>query len=487
MSLSSKVFLSFLLGAVAALVAWIIIDFNGFYRLENLSDVDTLGNIFKQQAFVGATFGLLMGLAMGLVNGINSGSVMLRRRHIIWGGAVGLGGGLLGLLIGQWFFGPIYQTIKQMEMVSALGPLAFVFKVVVRGIGWGFIGLFIGLVQGLPIKSKKAARHGAIGGLIGGLLGGMLFEVVPFILPPLIDNPGVISRGISMTITGASIGLFIGLVETLLKQAWIRVVQGKNEGKEYIISKAQTTIGRDELSDIALFGDRDISPMHALIESSAPGRYVLRDSGNPIGTNVNGQRIQEYLLRDGDNIQIGSMQLEFHEKAGAKYSKPVDSPVKPSIPIPSQSDICPFCGTKKDPITGACACSLGNQAPSAGPGGWGGSVQDQNQPQAPYAASGTGMGPGLSAVGGLYNGQAFKLSPSGTTNIGREAGRDIELSMDSTVSRKHAHIAQENGEFVLYDDGSANGTMVNGMRITRQVISNGDTIEFGNSKFRFDQ
>jgi pSer/pThr/pTyr-binding forkhead associated (FHA) protein len=59
--------------------------------------------------------------------------------------------------------------------------------------------------------------------------------------------------------------------------------------------------------------------------------------------------------------------------------------------------------------------------------------------------------------------------------------------MDSTVSRKHARVENEGGAFVVYDEGSSNGTTVNGVRVTRQQISPGDTVAFGSSMFRFEQ
>jgi pSer/pThr/pTyr-binding forkhead associated (FHA) protein len=155
-----------------------------------------------------------------------------------------------------------------------------------------------------------------------------------------------------MIVTGAAIGLFIGLVETLLKQAWIRVVQGRNEGREYVISKTRTTIGRDELSDIGLFGDQNVMPLHAVIDLAPSGRYLLRDSGNGAGTLVNGQKAPEFTLRDGDLIMVASMKLEFHEKATAsRIPKPVDSAKNP-MRIPVADGICPFCGGRKHPLTG---------------------------------------------------------------------------------------------------------------------------------------
>lgn len=479
MSLNSKVVFSFFLGAFSGMLAWILIDFNGYYRLQPQGGASTFLELFREQALVGVVFGTLVGLAMGFMNGVGTGSASRLRREVLWGAAVGVLGGLLGLLIGQWFFGGFYHNIKGVSGYAVIGPFAFILMVIVRGIGWGFIGLFIGLVQGIPSKSKKAAKHGAIGGLIGGLLGGMLFEIVPYIIPPIITNPGIISRGIGMTVTGASIGLFIGLMQNILKQAWIRVVAGRNEGKEYIISKTRTTIGRDELADIPLFGDMNISQLHAVIDSDIPGRYLLRDAGSASGVAVNNQRMSEQTLHDGDIIQIGKMSLEFHEKAGMKVVKPVDTAAGSSPRLPVDENVCQFCGGRKDPKTGACACSVGSQAP----------ISTNGFPAAPsdnqsYQAL---SGSRIIGVAGAYAGQVFILPQTGDISVGRDSTKNVDLSMDNTVSRNHAHITIVSGVYTVYDDGSSNGTFVNGVKITYRPLESGDTVQFGGSSFRFEK
>jgi len=466
--------MSFLAGTFSAMLAWVVIDFNGVFRIPEGGSSGTFLQLFSQQAFIGAIFGVFVGVAIGLVNGMWSGSGKVMQRDVGWGALVGIAGGLLGLFFGQMFFGLLYKDPRTATSYAAIAPLVFIWDVVIRALGWALIGLFLGLVQGLPSGSGRAARHGAIGGFIGGLIGGSLFEIVPYILPPGTQHPGIISRAISMTVTGASIGFFIGLVENLLKQAWIRVVVGRNEGKEYIISKARTTIGRDELSDVGLFGDRNIAPLQATV-AVENGRHVLHDAGTQIGTSVNSQRVSSHVLRDGDIIEMGSMRLEFHEKATAsKIAMPVDAS-KPQVQIPSMAGICPFCGTKKDPNTGACACAVGAQ-PQPG-------MAPIPQPMGPQV----GGGPRLVGTSGSYAGQAFPISPSGPTSVGREPGRDIQLEMDTTVSRRHARIEVEAGAFVVYDEGSSNGTAVNGMRITRQQLAPGDVVSFGTSAFRFEQ
>lgn len=65
--------------------------------------------------------------------------------------------------------------------------------------------------------------------------------------------------------------------------------------------------------------------------------------------------------------------------------------------------------------------------------------------------------------------------------IGR--GRHNDVSMDSfldpTVSTQHAEIRWEMKAWVLYDMGSLNGSFVNGHRVRRVELRNGDEISLG--------
>ncbi len=68
-----------------------------------------------------------------------------------------------------------------------------------------------------------------------------------------------------------------------------------------------------------------------------------------------------------------------------------------------------------------------------------------------------------------------------SVTCGRHPSSDIFLD-DVTVSRKHAEIKRDDGEFSVQDLGSLNGTFVNRRRVESSPLSNGDEIQIG--KFR---
>lgn len=62
--------------------------------------------------------------------------------------------------------------------------------------------------------------------------------------------------------------------------------------------------------------------------------------------------------------------------------------------------------------------------------------------------------------------------------VGRKVDRDLVIA-DPRVSREHASIIAENGEFFLVDQGSKHGTYVNGERVDRHKLQRNDRLEFG--------
>src|SRR5258705_2788356 len=62
--------------------------------------------------------------------------------------------------------------------------------------------------------------------------------------------------------------------------------------------------------------------------------------------------------------------------------------------------------------------------------------------------------------------------------VGRKVDRELVIP-DPRVSREHAHIVAENGEFYVIDQGSKHGTFVNGERVDRRKLARNDRLEFG--------
>jgi pSer/pThr/pTyr-binding forkhead associated (FHA) protein len=84
----------------------------------------------------------------------------------------------------------------------------------------------------------------------------------------------------------------------------------------------------------------------------------------------------------------------------------------------------------------------------------------------------------LTVTAGPDMGFKFRIKPTAVTQIGRETDNDVVLD-DPAASRHHAQIQFQDGNYVLGDLGSANGTLVNDQRITERALSDGDAIRVG--------
>jgi hypothetical protein len=86
-------------------------------------------------------------------------------------------------------------------------------------------------------------------------------------------------------------------------------------------------------------------------------------------------------------------------------------------------------------------------------------------------------------AGGGRAGESFRPAGERTT-IGRSPDCDIFLD-DVTVSRNHAVLLEEGGEYSVEDQGSLNGTFVNRKRIDRAPLREGDELQVGKYRMTF--
>jgi pSer/pThr/pTyr-binding forkhead associated (FHA) protein len=85
----------------------------------------------------------------------------------------------------------------------------------------------------------------------------------------------------------------------------------------------------------------------------------------------------------------------------------------------------------------------------------------------------------------VFNQTIFPLALP-VTHIGRKPENDLVIQ-DISVSRFHAQIRVENGNFVLHDLNSHNGTIVNQSTVKQHVLKPGTLIYFGNVMVVFVQ
>ena len=83
-------------------------------------------------------------------------------------------------------------------------------------------------------------------------------------------------------------------------------------------------------------------------------------------------------------------------------------------------------------------------------------------------------------ISGKYQGGEYPLTDSGELVIGRSSELDLVL-IEDMVSRKHAQLTLAAGRITIADLGSTNGTFVNGEKVRRAQLKEGDRILIGTS------
>src|SRR4051812_1293766 len=93
------------------------------------------------------------------------------------------------------------------------------------------------------------------------------------------------------------------------QQALLLVLSGPRLGNRTVLNDAPLEIGRGSTCGLVLDAD-SVSRRHAKVEP-VEGGYRLIDLGSTNGTYVNGLRLKDHVLRDGDRVQIGKALLKY--------------------------------------------------------------------------------------------------------------------------------------------------------------------------------
>lgn len=200
------------------------------------------------------------------------------------------------------------------------------------------------------------------------------------------------------------------------------------------VAKIGTASGNDVVIEHA-----SVQPLHARVGVDN-GALWIEDAGGSAGTKVNGERISRSTLRHLDVITIGDeVHLVVLNNDIAGSATRVVPPAIDPVPI-----------------------DLG------GP-----TIQQPAVPAASHAIRGIQ----------LTGTTARFESAAGVHIVGR--GREADLRIDSKdVSRKHAAIVVAATGVTIEDLSSANGTSVNGQRITARVpLADGDKVAFATFRF----
>jgi len=456
--------LKMLLGALAGLLVWAVMEPSAPKTLES-----SMWEIWSLNVIM--LLGASIGVVLGGFSGWQQGSKLHLVRGLILGALFGWLGARAGMGLGSFLVARTFGS-------NVFNGGSIVLAVPARIMALTPIGTFIGMGIGASSLNWRRIILGMIGGTIGGGIGAALFDPISSILAQVVITSkglegapaevGIFGRVAYCILLGAGIGLFIGLVEQVARTAWLRLVLGRNEGKEWVIDSPHVVIGRSETAAVPLFGDSAVAPAHATITRRGQYEYWLTNH-SPNGTLLNGQPINDAPLFHGATIQIGGYQLVFLMKAGT-------APMKAAEALRSQQH---YAIQGQVPAAAPVApMAYGGAMP--GPGGAAAMpLTQQFVAPAPVPAAALT----LVAITGPLSGQRYPVNMA--LDAGRE-GMGIPLGFDSTASRKHATFSPSPGGIMMNDLGSTNGTFVNDQRIQAAVLSPGDIVRIGVTSFRVE-
>jgi hypothetical protein len=304
-------------GGLGGFVGWLPIE---ALVAPMLRGVTSMSQLYPIDALFGALAGLAIGLALGAAGGVISYG--LTRRAWITAGisaVAGLVGGAIGLMVGEY----VYQPLKFLCFVG-------------RSLGWAAFGAVLGSAEGITRRSWVGLRNAALGGLIGGALGGIAFDLVGVVA--MLFGSDAASRMVALTILGACIGLFIVVMERALAEGLLKVVSGRQEGREFYLDKPLLTVGRDEHCDVPLFGDPSVLPRHAIIRQEG-GAYVLQ-AEQGASVSVNRQPVTRQALAHENEVMVGNTRLIYRSRKAVQQDAgrmaQAMGAVPPPMPTPQQ-------------------------------------------------------------------------------------------------------------------------------------------------------
>lgn len=235
--------------------------------------------------------------------------------------------------------------------------------------------------------------------------------------------------------------LIVGCTRSLIRirprKAPLAMLKNLANGDKTVIDRWETSIGRHEKCDIVLSYDT-VSRYHAVISHRENG-WMVSDTYSKTGVYVNGEKINKNApISDGDNIAFGNALFSFHTKEEEQEPEVIEQVE---------------------------------------------SIEQAEKAVQPVKAVKT-----IKRIPKLTNkltGDVYILH-GGENRIGRDASCDIVLPVQS-VSRNHASIGRVQGEWIVRDNGSRSGTLLNGEHISRaQILADGDIINIGGVELIFN-
>jgi pSer/pThr/pTyr-binding forkhead associated (FHA) protein len=232
------------------------------------------------------------------------------------------------------------------------------------------------------------------------------------------------------------------------------------------IRGASITIGRSTRgNDLVIDSDGQISKQHARIELEPDRRFTLYDMNSTNGTRVNGRRIGNRALNDGDEILLGETRLTFQQSGEQRPAAEQACADRSRAVAPTPDSLAP------GHLAGAFGGAASPPSPRIGGEGEG--------------RGGDGHPARLVLIDRGQDVDDYLLASE--TLLGRGVTNDVVLP-DRSIATRHARIVRDGAGYAVESLAEAAVVTVNGERVHAEAvpIGPGDRIGLGDLEFRFD-
>ncbi|MCB1172324.1 MAG: hypothetical protein KDK39_02105 [Leptospiraceae bacterium] len=250
---------------------------------------------------IGMVFGVVMGAIFGSGEGLCIGQRDRLKKGVLYGVLLGLPGGILAYLAAQAVLLVLGETLlHSTASFETLGlPAA-------RALGWSVLGVFLGSMEGIRTRSRARVRIGLLGGFAGGLIAGLALEY----LQTLSGMPAL-SRLAALVLFGCSLGLAYSLLEAHFSLGTLRLLNGRQKGKEYLLLETGVLLGSAPGCDIELPAYADVAQRHARVFLSKD-EVCIEQAQTAAVLKVNDETVRSSVLKLGDVLQVGSARLLYY-------------------------------------------------------------------------------------------------------------------------------------------------------------------------------
>ena len=220
------------------------------------------------------------------------------------------------------------------------------------------------------------------------------------------------------------------------------VSKGQEEGKSFLLKNLSVFEGGRSAGSHIFLKDESVAFSHFRVYRNGE-EYSIYDLGTNKGTLVNGDKVEKVVLNTGDVVQVGDVEMQFElvdDSTPGRFAS--------SAPESEEPDAQAVCGGV-----------LTNKKASL---------------------------PALIIIDGKDKGRSQILDGKERYTIGRALNSDLKLS-DGKVSREHCIVEAVRDHYIIIDLNSSNGTVVNGERVKKTVLKEGDYIRLGFTMIRYER